>query len=74
MSVNSAAIFIDRGDVVRGYRNQPAVGNLKLAMEFDQQFSLPAVLGAIASAAEYENHWIRALQFREFPTMGGVVT
>jgi hypothetical protein len=29
-------------------------------MEFNKAFSLPAVVGAEASAAEDENHWILA--------------
>jgi len=32
-------------------------------MEFNEAFSLPAVLGAETSAAEDENHWMLPLQF-----------
>jgi hypothetical protein len=59
----SGAIFIRLGDIVGGNRDKPAIGNLKLAMEFDQPFSLPAVLGAETSAAKDENHCMWSLQF-----------
>ena len=42
-------------------------------MELDQQFGLPAVLGAITSSAEYEHHRLLTLQFRETAPRGGVV-
>jgi len=39
----------------------------------DQPFGLPAVLGAVTSAAEDENHWMLTLQFGELPALRGVV-
>jgi hypothetical protein len=42
-------------------------------MELDKSFSLPAVLGAVPSAAEDENHRMLALQLGELPALRGVV-
>jgi hypothetical protein len=42
-------------------------------MEFNQAFSLPAVLGTETSAAEDENHGILSLQFGELPAFCGMV-
>jgi hypothetical protein len=36
-------------------------------------FSVPAILGAEASAAEDENHWMLSLYFGELPTFRGVI-
>jgi len=59
----AAAIFICLSDIVGADRDKPAISDLKLAMEFDQPLSLPAVLGAVTSAAEDQNHRMRSLQF-----------
>jgi hypothetical protein len=42
-------------------------------MELSEQFSLAAVLGAITSAAEDENHGMRSLEFGELAAFCGVV-
>jgi hypothetical protein len=42
-------------------------------MELDKSFSLPAVLGAVPSATEDENHRMLALQLGELPALRGVV-
>jgi hypothetical protein len=42
-------------------------------MELNQPFRLPAILGAETAAAEDENHWMLALQFRELPAFRGMV-
>jgi hypothetical protein len=42
-------------------------------MEFNKAFSLPAVLGAVTTAAEDKNHWMLSLQFRELPAFRGMV-
>jgi hypothetical protein len=42
-------------------------------MEFNQPFSLPAVLGSETSAAEDENHWMLSLQFGELSPFRGVI-
>src|SRR5260370_26710133 len=73
VGADSAAIFIRLSDIVGADRDQPAIGNLKLTMEFNKPFSLAAVLGAEPSAAEDENHWMLSLQFGELPPFRGVV-
>jgi hypothetical protein len=42
-------------------------------MKLNKPFMLAAVLGAVPSAAEDENHGILSLQFRELPAFHGVV-
>jgi len=42
-------------------------------MKLNKPFMLPAVLGAAASAAEDENHWMLPLQFRKLPAFSGVI-
>ena len=42
-------------------------------MKLNKPFMLPAVLGAEASAAEDENHWMLPLQFRKLPAFSGVI-
>src|ERR1700757_5363166 len=42
-------------------------------MELNKPFSVPAVLGAEASPAEDENHWMLSLEFGELPTFRGVI-
>ena len=51
----------------------PAIADLNLTMKLNKPFMLPAVLRAVASAAEDENHGILSLQFRELPAFRGVV-
>ena len=46
---------------------------LEDTMEFNQPFSLPAVLGSETSAAEDENHWMLSLQFGELSPFRGVI-
>jgi hypothetical protein len=55
VGTDSAAIFIRFGDIVGANRDEAAIGDLKLTMELNKPFSLSAVLGAEASAAEDEN-------------------
>ena len=73
MSVQSTAIFIGLSDVVGADRDQPAIANLDLAMELNQPFRLPPVLGAEASAAEDEDHGMRALQLGELAAFRSVI-
>ena len=53
---HSAAIFIGLGDIVGTDRDKAAIANLHLTMEVNQPFGLPAVLGAVPSPAEDQNH------------------
>jgi hypothetical protein len=73
VGADSGAIFIGLSDIVGADRGEPAIGNLKLTMELNQQFSLAAVLGAETSAAEDENHGMLCLQFGELAAFRGVV-
>ena len=73
MGADPAATFVRLGDVVGAYRDQPGVGNFHLAVELDQPFGLRAVLGAVTSAAEDENHGMLSLQLRELPAFRGAV-
>ena len=73
VGADAGAIFIRLDDIVGADRDEPAIGDLKLAMEFDKQFRLPAVLGAVTTTAEDEHHWMRSLQFGEFPAFRAVV-
>src|SRR5208282_646539 len=73
VGADSAAIFIGLRDVVCANRDQPAIANLDLTMEFNKPFSLPAVLGAETSAAEDQNHGLLSLQFGESPMFRGMV-
>jgi hypothetical protein len=70
---HSAAIFIGLGDIVGTDRDKAAIANLHLTMEVNQPFGLPAVLGAIPSPAEDQDHGMRTLQFGEFPVFSDVV-
>src|SRR5262245_47991753 len=65
----SSAIFIRLSDVVGADRDQPAIGNLQLTMEFNQPFSLPAVLGAEPPATQDDHHRMLSLQLRELPSL-----
>jgi hypothetical protein len=73
MGAYSRAIFIGQSNVVGANRDEPAIGNLEFAMELGNAFSLPAVLGAEASAAEHKDHWMLPLQFGELPALCRVV-
>ena len=73
VSADAAPIFIGLSDVVGADRDQATIADLDLAMELNEPFMLPAVLGAVPSAAEQENHWIFPLQFGELPAFRGVV-
>jgi hypothetical protein len=42
-------------------------------MQLDEEFCLPAVLGAIPSAAEYENHGMLTLQLGELTAFCSMV-
>ena len=68
-----APVFVCLGDVIGADRNQPAIGNLKFPMKLNQPFGLAPVLGAIATAAENQDHRMRALQIGELPVFRGVV-
>jgi hypothetical protein len=73
VSADSRAIFIRLHDVVGADRDEPAIANLYLTMEFEKQFGLPAVLGAETAAAEDEHHGMLALQLGELPVFRRVV-
>jgi hypothetical protein len=67
---DSAAIFVRLAYVVGANRDEPAISNLELTMEFNKP---SAALGAEPSAAENENHWILSLQFGEPSAFRGVI-
>src|SRR5246127_1469320 len=73
VSADSAAIFVRLSDIVGTDRDEPAIANLHLTMEFKKPFSLSAVLGAKTAAAEDNNHGMLALQFGELPAFRRVV-
>ena len=73
MRAHSAAIFVGLGDIVGGDRDQPAIADLHLAMEFEQTFGLTAILGTEAAAAEHDHHRILLLQLGELAMLSGVV-
>jgi hypothetical protein len=73
VGTDAAAIFIRLRDVVGANRDQSAIADLNLTMELDKSFSLSAVLGAVPSATEDENHRMLALQFGKLPALRGVV-
>jgi hypothetical protein len=58
VGTDSAAIFIRLDDVVGANRDHPAIADLNLTMKLNKPFMLPAVLRAVPSAAEDENHGI----------------
>src|SRR5262249_20249753 len=72
VGADAAAIFIRLSDIVGANSDKPAIGNLKLTMELNKPFSLPAGFRTETSAAEDENHWMLSLQFRELPSLGGL--
>src|SRR5580704_7194159 len=63
MRPDAGAIFVRLSDVVRADTNKSAIADLELAMQLDESFGLPTVLGAVASAAEDQNHRVLSLQF-----------
>src|SRR5215213_469188 len=73
VGTDSGAIFIRLSDVVGANRDQPAIADLNLTMKLNKPFMLPAVLGAVPSAAEDENHWMLLLQFGKLPAFRGVI-
>jgi hypothetical protein len=73
VSADSGAVLIRLSDIVGADRDEPTIGDLKLTMEFDKAFSLSAVFGAEASAAENKHHWMWSLQFGQLPVLRGVV-
>jgi hypothetical protein len=58
---NSGAEFIRLGYVVSADRDQAAIANLKLPVELNKAFVLPAVFWAKTSPAKNENHWMLSL-------------
>src|SRR5215469_8608077 len=70
---DSAAIFIRLSDIVGANSDQSAVSKLQFTTELNKPFRLPAVLRAVTSAAQDENHWMLFLQFGELPAFRGVV-
>jgi hypothetical protein len=73
MSADAGAIFVRLSDVVGAHRDKAAIANLHLSMEFKKSFSLSAVLGAVATAAQDEHHRMLALQLGELPAFRRVV-
>jgi hypothetical protein len=73
MRAHAGAIFTRLGKVVSADGDKTGVRDLDLAMELNEEFGLPAVLGAEAAAAQDEYHRMRSLQFGEFAVFGGVV-
>jgi hypothetical protein len=58
---DSGAEFIRLGYVVSADRDQAAIANLKLPVELNKAFVLPAVFWAKTSPAKNENHWMLSL-------------
>src|SRR5208282_3053576 len=73
VGADSATILVRLSDVVGADRDQPAIGDLELAMELNQPFSLPAVFRAKTASAEDEDHGMLSLQFGELPALCHVV-
>jgi hypothetical protein len=73
MSADTGAIFVSLSDVVGADRDKAAIPDLHLAMEAKKCFSLSAILGAEATAADDEHHRMRALQLGELPVFCRVV-
>jgi hypothetical protein len=73
VGADASAVFICFGDVVGADGDEAAIGDFEFAMERNEEFGLAAVFGTEASAAEDENHGMRALDFGEFAVFRGVV-
>ncbi len=73
MSADTGAIFVRLDDVVGADCDKAAIANLHLTVEFKKPFGLSAVLGAITTATEDENHRILFLEFGEPPVCRGMV-
>jgi hypothetical protein len=73
VSADTATIFVRLGDVVGTDGDKPAIANLNLAVEFEEPFSLSAVLRAETAAAEDEDHGMLALQLGKLLALRGVV-
>src|ERR1700748_881806 len=73
MSPYAAAVFVRRCEVVGADGDEPGVGDLHLAMELNEPFGLPAILGTIAAAAEHEDHRIGSLQLGKVAMFSRVV-
>jgi len=73
VGVDASAVFICFGDVVGADGDEAAIGDFEFAMELHEEFGLAAIFGAEASAAEDQNHGMRALEVGEFAVLGGVV-
>src|ERR1700693_382156 len=73
VGTDSGAIFVRQSNIVGANRDKPAISDLKLTMEFNQTFSLPAVFGAETSAAEDQNRWMLSLRSEELPAFRGMV-
>jgi hypothetical protein len=73
VSADTATIFVRLGDVVGTDGDKPAIANLNLAVEFEEPFSLSAVLRAETAAAEDEDHGMLALQLGKLLALRSVV-
>ena len=73
VGADSTTIFIRLSNIVGANRDQPAISDLELPIEFHKAFRLPAVFGAEATAAQDEDHGMLSLQFGELPAFRGVV-
>src|SRR5579863_2752216 len=73
VGVDATAILVGFGDVVCADGDEAAVGNFEFTMQLNEAFGLATVLGTKGTAAEDEHHGMRALQFREFAAIRGVV-
>jgi hypothetical protein len=73
VGVDAGTIFIRLGDIVGAYGHETAIGDFEFAMELNEEFGLAAVLGAEASAAEDEDHGMRALEVGEFAAFRGLI-
>src|SRR3954454_16195623 len=73
MSANASAILVCLNDVVRGYRDEPAVADLEVAIELEKAFRLTAVLWTITAPAQHQDHRVLTLQFGEHSPLGHVV-
>ena len=73
MSADTGAVLIGEGDVIGAYGDEAAVGDFKLAMEFDKAFGLAAIFGAETPSAEDEDHGVRSLEVGELAALCSVI-
>jgi hypothetical protein len=73
VSTDACTIFIRNSDVVCANGHETAIGNFQFTVELDEEFCLPAVLGAKTSATKHENHGMLTLELGELTAFGTMV-